>query len=799
MARKKQQSPQVAPASSVRAKARQRLAGATPRPASLPAAALVHELQVHQIELEMQNDELKRTHHALEESRDEFVDLYDFAPIGYLTITRTGLVAAANLTVAGLLGVPRSQLLTGRFRQFVAPADLVQWDRHLLAAFQHPEKQMCELALRRKDGTEFPVRLDSFRKGDGGEQSVLRVAVSDITARKRAERLESEGRFHIMADAAPVLIWTSGLDKLCTYFNKPWLEFTGRTMKQELGNGWAEGVHPDDLPRCLKTYTSAFDARREFRMEYRLRRHDGQYRWILDHGVPRFDGANEFVGYIGSCVDITDRRQAEELLRDAHAQLEQRVLRRTAELRESEQTLERLFQFAPDAMVVADADGRIVRVNQREEALFGYTAKELIGKRVEVLLPKRLRRQHVPQRRGYGTHPRVRQMGGGADLLGRRKDGSEFPVDIMLAPLPARDGTLTMAVIRDITEPKRAEAELRLSEERYRAVVEAAQDAFIAFNSAGEITEWNRQAEAIFGWSRREAVGRLLAETIIPPPYRQAHRHSLQQFLATGVSRVVSKHIEMPALHRAGHEFPVELNISPIRLGKEYTFAAFLHDITARRRLERELVEISEREQQRFGQELHDTVAQTLAGVAMMSEGLQHELEARALSVASLATRIAQCANLAAGQAHDLARSLFPLELHRAGLLPALRELANTVTKLYGIRCRLTNNGPVTDLDVAVARQLFRIAQEAATNAGKHSRGTRIEIGLASQPESVTLTVGDNGVGLKRATAKSKRMGLHILQHRANLIGATLEIRPAARGGTVVACTVEKGKAKLIR
>jgi two-component system, LuxR family, sensor kinase FixL len=142
------------------------------------------------------------------------------------------------------------------------------------------------------------------------------AAVIEERTKGDAQLRESEERFRIVADAAPVLIWMAGVDKLCIFFNKPWLEFTGRTIEQEMGNGWAEGVHPDDFQNCLKTYVEAFDARQPFVMQYRLRRRDGEYRWISDTGVPRYDTDKNFAGYIGSCVDITELRSKEEALRE---------------------------------------------------------------------------------------------------------------------------------------------------------------------------------------------------------------------------------------------------------------------------------------------------------------------------------------------------------------------------------------------------------------------------------------------------------------------------------------------------
>lgn len=125
---------------------------------------------------------------------------------------------------------------------------------------------------------------------------------------------ESEERFRLVANTAPVMIWMAGPDKQCVYFNQPWLDFTGRTLEQELGSGWTEGVHPDDLAACLRTYGESFDRREVFTMEYRLRRRDGEYCWMMDQGVPRFHPDGSFAGYIGSCADVTHRRQAEEAL-----------------------------------------------------------------------------------------------------------------------------------------------------------------------------------------------------------------------------------------------------------------------------------------------------------------------------------------------------------------------------------------------------------------------------------------------------------------------------------------------------
>ncbi|HYX18398.1 MAG TPA: PAS domain S-box protein [Nostoc sp.] len=184
-----------------------------------------------------------------------------------------------------------------------------------------------------------------------------------LRERKQAEAAlrESEARFRQMADTAPVLIWMSGTDKLCNYFNKPWVDFTGRTLEQEMGNGWAEGVHPDDFQRCLNTYVNAFDAQQNFKMEYRLRHNDGEYRWVLDTGVPRFAPIGEFLGYIGSCVDIHDRNLAEATLRD------------------SEERYRILTEVSPQAIWMGDSHNGITYCNQYWFDYSGLTMEQTSG------------------------------------------------------------------------------------------------------------------------------------------------------------------------------------------------------------------------------------------------------------------------------------------------------------------------------------------------------------------------------------------------------------------------------------
>jgi PAS domain S-box-containing protein len=338
-----------------------------------------------------------------------------------------------------LLGFAGSEPVSfDRVLQVVHPEDRERMKQLVQHAFEGSGGEYeNEYRITRPDGsTRWIAGHGSVELDERGKPAFARGVSRDITRRKVVEEelRESEARFRTVADAAPVLIWMSGPDKLCTFFNKGWLDFTGRSLEQELDNGWAEGVHREDFDRCLDIYGNSFDARQPFTMEYRLRRSDGEYRWVLDSGTPRFAHDGAFLGYIGSCIDITERKRAEEKFR-------------------------LVLDAVPNAMIMVDSAGMINFASVSTATVFGYSLSELIGSNIETLIPERFRDRHGGYRKGFHSQPSSRAMGAGRDLFGRRKDGSEFPVEVGLNPIRTEQGLFVLASVIDITARKQAELE----------------------------------------------------------------------------------------------------------------------------------------------------------------------------------------------------------------------------------------------------------------------------------------------------------------------------------------------------
>jgi PAS domain S-box-containing protein len=266
--------------------------------------------------------ERKRAEASLRERDERFRLAMNNVPSGVYTLDLQGVVTYVNPVAEAMFGWTTAELLGRKLHDvthYMHP-DGTPFPASQCSVLQILQKGIelreHEDVFIRKDGSFFPVVFTASPLKKDSETVGIVVGFRDDTLRRQAEQIvrESEERFRLVANTAPVMIWMSGLDKLFTYFNDPWLQFTGRSQGEERGNGWAEGVYPEDLPNCMSTYIGAFNQRKPFQMEYRLRRYDGEYRWIFDSGVPRFDTDGTFAGYIGSAMDVTERKLAETAL-----------------------------------------------------------------------------------------------------------------------------------------------------------------------------------------------------------------------------------------------------------------------------------------------------------------------------------------------------------------------------------------------------------------------------------------------------------------------------------------------------
>ncbi len=360
-----------------------------------------------------------------------------------------------------------------------------------------------------------------------------------------------------------------------------------------------------------------------------------------------------------------------------------------------------------------------------------------------------------------------------------------------MADIPAKSGMKKTKKLSGAGQLARSESAVRDREERLRAILETAVEGIITIDERGTIESFNPASEKIFGYQAAEVIGKNI-RVLMSTPHREQHDGYLENYRHTGHAKIIGIGRETFARKKDGTLFPMDLSVSEVKLSDRRIFTGFIRDITERKRLEKENLEISEREQRRIGQDLHDGLCQHLAGIEMLSQVLAQKLEPHSPDAAARATGIAAAVREAISQTRLLARGLSPVTLESEGLMSALAELTVNTETLFRVKCTFDCPEIVKYNDHAAATHLFRIVQEAVSNAIKHGKAKHISVRLRADADGLSLQVSDDGAGFPENFSGGSGMGLRIMQARIGMVGGSLRVEQIPAGGVMVICHAPK-------
>ena len=656
------------------------------------------------------------------------------------------------------------------FNNLIHPDDLKAAQRFFARALKGESFENLELRMIHRDGRELFMSISSQPvTTKDGTRIGMRSSIVDITARKQAaEALRiSEEQFKALYRANPVPIYTwkkkDGDFELVEY-NDAAFAFTQGQIVNLMGSLARELYR--DQPEIHEDIHRAYDERTiiEREMEYRL----------ISTGEDKFLSVKYAFAepdlVLIHTEDVTERTKAEEALR------------------ESEERYRTLVSNIPGAVYRCDENWTMLFLSDVIQEISGYPSSDFIDDRVrsfasimhaeDIKMVEKSVADCLAENKPIEVEYRIILADGSIRWIHDKAQGIVDETGKLLW----FDG-----MVFDITSKKQAEEALRESEEKFKKVVSTSPDAIMVFEAkTRRFVEVNEACEKLYGYTRNEFL-KMKHQDIT------AERKKSEQSIALTVNDKLD-HIPL-RYHRkkAGTVFPVEISAGRFEYRGRTVLCGVVRDISERFQLEREIVQISSQEQQRIGQDLHDGLGQELTGISCMLKALEESLKEKKAEEAGDVSRILKLVEQTITQAHDLARGLHPVDLEEQGLMMALGQMGAKIGLLNGINCNFVCNRDVSVKDGSIALNLYRIAQEAVTNAVKHARARNIEILLAYDGEQLVLKVQDDGKGIDLVADESKRMGLRIMEYRAGQCGGSLSIDPAPNGGTVITCSVPYG------
>ncbi len=758
-----------------------------------------------------------RTEEALRQERDLLDNIMSTSVAAIAVVDTAGRFVFANDRAEDLLElIPNPNGY---------PYDLPQWrlttlDEAQLAGDTHPFQRVmrtgepvfgAERAVEWPDGHRRLLSINAAPLTDDNG-NVVRVVTSieDITERKAAERAlqisEERWRQLVRYHPEPILISS---DATIKYINAAGARVFGADSPDDIiGRSILEFAEPAVHDTIEERISTIEDGGQTSPLEHRLRRLDGEERIVQAFSVPiTYDGARSAQTVVR---DVTAQKSAEQALR----------------VREQQQaTLAELGLYALEESdlqaLMTEAVARLTETLDIKHASVLELKSDLQSIRLQAPPPDSAPPVHplVP----LDQFPLARHTLRAEEAVrvgpDERFTGEDFPLASDVAcgvcvRIPGRDqpyGILsacaaeartftkddvnflqTVAIlISDAVERTRTEVELLLSEKRYRTVVEQQTELICRFAPDGMLTFVNHAFEAFLGTPAEELTGQAF-ESLLLPSDRDAFREIESDFSA---DQPVQKY-EFRLLSADGEErwlqWAIRAFVDPS--GDVAEFQASGRDITERKLLEREILEVSARERRHIGQDLHDGLGSHLSGVSMLCRGVIRKIEAGEAVDKTVIEEISQLVQESIKQVRKLARGLNPVKMEDEGLPSALQELVSTTRAHPGISVAFDHDNDVPDPDSEVALQLYRIAQEAITNALKHADADQIVVRLGTKDGALLLTIADDGRGISPHPQAQSGMGLRVMKYRANTIGAQLRIRPRPDGGTAVQCALPLNK-----
>jgi len=645
---------------------------------------------------------------------------------------------------------------------------------------------------------------------NNGKVAGLTVFVIDITARKKAEDELIQARdFHLqLLQKAPVLIWRAGPDTKCNWFNTSWLKFTGRTLEQEAGDGWAAGVHPDDLEECVKRYLAHFEKRESFLLQYRLRRHDGEYRWIADHGQPYEQMGGGFGGYIGYCHDIHETILAKDLL-------EQRVVERTKEIA----TLSEVIDNTTVAFIVADMQGILLTVNRAFEKLVGHARGELLSGKfscIDNLTPPEWHEmQRAKNREATRSRQPVRY-----EKEYFRNDGSRLPVELFVQPVFDAEGNFQQlrTFVTDITERKRQAAKLAADAHEIQQLYHRAPCGYHSLNKNGDFVRINDTELGWLGYTRDELLGRNMTE-LLTPAYQEFFKKEFIGF--TNADRNGDFDIEL--IRKDGTILSVVMNTIAVRDadGNFIESRTTVFDNTERKKAAHslemawKLANEASRAKSEFLANMSHEIRTPLNAILGFTHLLREDATVPASARDKLKTIGKSGDNLMAilNDILDLAKieagrmAIQPVEFPCAAMLEEIVQLFHLPAEAKELSLVLVKLSEIPHLVRADGEKIRRVLSNLLGNAIKFTRSGGIEVEATTarsgdgQPWRLRVAVKDTGPGIPpeeisrlfnkfeqtsagRASQTGTGLGLAISQQYARLLGGYITVESQVGKGS---------------